>query len=90
MSRVIFLYLYSKSWRKFILFNCNNFDKLKFLGIFFSLIASSKKPIEILDKIWLIHDAETLENTRELQSNYLKKITEFFTFGYAAANGYLH
>ena len=47
-------------------------------------------PIEIWDKIWLLCDEETLKNTRELQSNYLKKITEFFTFGYATANGYLH
>jgi len=44
-------------------------------------------PIEIWDKIWLLCDAETLKKTRELQSNYIKKITEFFTFNDAAING---
>ncbi|KAJ3270983.1 hypothetical protein HDV01_007133 [Terramyces sp. JEL0728] len=35
-------------------------------------------PIEVWDRIWLLCDKETLKSTRELQSKYVKKTTEFF------------
>ncbi|KAJ3250112.1 hypothetical protein HK103_004034 [Boothiomyces macroporosus] len=46
-------------------------------------------PTEIWDRIWLLCDENTLKGTRELQSEYVKKTTEFFTFTQAAKNGNL-
>ncbi|KAJ3317390.1 hypothetical protein HDV06_001658, partial [Boothiomyces sp. JEL0866] len=46
-------------------------------------------PTEILDKIWLLSDEETLKSTRELQNEYVKKITESFSMYDAARNGNL-
>lgn len=38
---------------------------------------SKKLPQEILDKVFLYLDWNTLSNTRKIQSDYVKKITEF-------------
>ncbi|KAJ3268986.1 hypothetical protein HDV01_001974, partial [Terramyces sp. JEL0728] len=46
-------------------------------------------PVELWDRIWLLCDKETLENTRELQSEYVKRATEHFVFNEAARNGNL-
>src|SRR6478736_2207739 len=47
-------------------------------------------PTDIWNKIWLSFvDEETLMNTRELQSDYVKKRTESFSMQDAARNGNL-
>jgi len=44
-------------------------------------------PREIIDKIFLYLDFKTLQNTREIQSDYVKKCTEFDSASIAAFNG---
>jgi len=44
-------------------------------------------PIELMDMMWLNCDKETLEKTRDLQSNYIKEITQYFDVNDSAKNG---
>ncbi len=46
-------------------------------------------PQEILDKIFLYLDYKTLENCRELQSEFVKSTTQYDNFYDAAKNGNL-
>lgn len=48
---------------------------------------SEKLPQEILDKVFLYLDWKTLTYTRKIQSDYVKKITEFEYAEIAAFNG---
>jgi len=46
-------------------------------------------PQEVIDKIFLYLDFETLSKTREIQSDYIQSITSYSTLCYAALNGNL-
>ena len=49
-----------------------------------------KLPIEIVDKIFLMLDYETLQKTRHWQSDYIKKMTQFNNLEEATKNGSLN
>lgn len=49
----------------------------------------SKIPVEIMDKIWIQLDFDTLKNTRAFQSEYIKRVTECDDMKTAAENNNL-